>query len=413
VEVFIHVSEKVSIYSDKEKIIMRILLLGVGMQGKAALHDLFNNPEVSEIVAADTNLSLVDAYIREKGFEGKVTAVAVDGSSYENLNTLFSENFDGVICLLPPMLSAKVAEVAVEKDLFFVNTDYVESEIKALDAKAKEKGIAILSEFGMDPGIDLVLLGEAIRSVDKVESVVSYGAGFPELLAADNPIKYKVTWRFEGVLRSYKRAGRVIRNGALIDIDEDEMFAKCNIHEIEVDELGRLEAFPNGDVMKYVDLLGLDVAELQNAGRYVLRWPGHCEFWYTMVKLGLLDEGTVTVDGVEIDRWKYLATALENHIQYRDNERDIVLVRIEVLGEKNGKKVRSVYQVIDKGDLETGLTAMSRTVGFTAAIGASILGSDRLQKKGVLSPVKDVPYELLKNELSKRHIEITENITEI
>jgi len=56
---------------------------------------------------------------------------------------------------------------------------------------------------------------------------------------------------------------------------------------------------------------------------------------------------------------------------------------------------------------------MSRTVGFTAAIGASILGSNKLQKKGVLSPVKDVPYELFKNELSKRHIEITESITEI
>ncbi len=392
---------------------MRILLLGVGMQGKAALYDLFNNPDVSEIVAADTDLRAVEAYIKEKGFEGKAAAAAVDGSSYEDLRTLLSEKFDGVICLLPPMLSGKVAEIAVEKGVFFVNTNYVEPEIKALDAKAKEKGIAILPECGMDPGIDLVLLGEAIRSVDKVESVVSYGAGFPEESAAENPIKYKVTWRFEGVLRSYKRAGRVIHNGALIDIAEDEMFAKDNIHELDVEGLGRLEAFPNGDVMKYVDLLGLDVAELQNAGRYVLRWPGHCDFWYTMVKLGLLDEGTVTMDGVEIDRWKYLATVLENHIQYQENERDMVLVRIEVLGEKNGKKVRSVYQVIDKGDPETGLSAMSRTVGFTAAIGASILGSDKLQQKGVLSPVKDVPYELFKNELSKRNIEITESITGI
>ncbi len=90
-----------------------------------------------------------------------------------------------------------------------------------------------------------------------------------------------------------------------------------------------------------------------------------------------------------------------------------MLVRIEVLGEKNDKRVRSVYQVIDKGDLGTGLSAMSRTVGFTAAIGASILGSDKLQKKGVLSPVKDVPYELFKKELSKRNIEITKSITEI
>jgi len=392
---------------------MRILLLGLGMQGKAALHDLFINPEVSEIVAADINLQDVETYISEKSFGNKVVAATVDGSSSEDLRALIGDHFDGVICLLPPMLSGKVAEIAVEKEVFFVNTNYMEPEIKTLDAEAKAKGIAILPEFGMDPGIDLVLLGEAIRSVDKVDSLVSYGAGFPEPAAANNPIKYKVTWRFEGVLRSYKRAGSVIRNGSLIKIAEDEMFSKENTHELEVDGLGKLEAFPNGDVMKYIDLLGLDASQLHNAGRYVLRWPGHCEFWYTMVKLGLLDEGTVTVDGRGVDRWKYLASVLEDHIQYQHNERDIVLVRIEVTGEKNGNKVRSVYQVIDKGDLKTGLTAMSRTVGFTAAIGASIIGSNRLQKKGVLSPVKDVPYTLLKKELSKRNIEILESVTEV
>ncbi len=392
---------------------MRALLLGVGMQGKAALHDLFNNPDVSEIVAADINFRVADAYIREKGFESKVVAVTVDCSSYEALVTLISDKFDVVICLLPPMLAGKVAEIAVEKGVFFVDTSYAGPEVQELDVKARDKGVAILPEFGMDPGIDLVLLGEAVRSVDKVESVISYGAGFPEPAAADNPIKYKTTWRFEGVLKSYKRAGCIIRNGALIEFAEDEMFSKDNIHELEVEGLGRLEAFPNGDVMKYVDLLGLDAAELQNMGRYVLRWPGHCEFWYTMVKLGLLDEGEVTVDGIKVDRWKYLTSALAKYLQYGDNERDIVLVRIEVAGVKNGKRIRSVYQVIDRGDLETGLTAMSRTVGFTAAIGASILGSNKLQKRGVLSPVKDVPYDLFKKELSIRNIEITESSMEI
>jgi lysine 6-dehydrogenase len=392
---------------------MRILLLGVGMQGKAALYDLFYNPDVSEVVAADTDFSAVDAYIKEKGFQSKAIAAEVDGASYEDLDALISDKFDGVICLLPPMLSGKVARIAVEKGVFYVSTNYAEPEVKNLDAKAREKGIAILPEFGMDPGIDLVLLGEAIRSVDKVESVMSYGAGFPEPAAANNPIKYKVTWRFEGVLRSYRRAGRVIRGGVLVDVAEDEMFSKDNIHELDLDGLGRLEAFPNGDVMKYVDLLGLDVAELQNMGRYVLRWPGHCEFWYTIVKLGLLDEGSVMVGNTKVYTRQYLASALDNHIQYQGNERDIVLVRIEVLGEKNGKKVRSVYQIIDKCDLATGLTAMSRTVGFTAAIGASILGSNKLQKRGVLSPVKDIPYELFKRELSKRNIKITESIIEI
>ncbi len=381
------------------------------MQGKAALHDLFHNPSVTEIVAADMDRRAVADYIVAKGFSDKANAVQVDASSHNSLDILIGDGVDVVIDLLPPMFVGKVAKLCVKNGVPLVNTFYAIPEVKALEADACKNGVTILPEFGMDPGIDLVLLGEAVRSLDEVEEVMSYGAGFPEPSAADNAIKYKVTWTFEGVLNSYKRAGRVVRDGEIIDIAENEMFAKNNIHEINVDGLGRLEAFPNGDVMKYVDLLGLDVVKLKNMGRYVLRWPGHCEFWHTMAGLGLLDDGSVLVDGIKVDRKKYLANALKDQIQYKETERDIVLVRIEVRGKKDGKNVSAVYQAIDKRDLDTGLTAMSRTVGFTAAIGAALLGDKKLRKAGILSPVTDVPYDLFKAELIKRNIEVTENIT--
>jgi saccharopine dehydrogenase-like NADP-dependent oxidoreductase len=392
---------------------MKVLLLGVGMQGKAALYDLFHNQSVSKIVAADADHQAVAAHIKAKGYGSKVIAAKVDATSEDNLRMLIGDNVDVVIDLLPPAFVGKIAKISVEKGVSSVNTFYAVPEVMELAAEAEKKGITILPEFGMDPGIDLVLLGEAVRSVDKVEEVMSYGAGFPEPAAANNPIKYKVTWSFEGVLNSYKRAGRIIRNGVLVNIPENEMFAKENIHELDVDGLGKLEAFPNGDVMKYINLLGLDASNLKNMGRYVLRWPGHCKFWHTMVGLGLLDNGTVTVDGTEVNRKKYLVNALKNQIKYKDNERDVVLVRVEVLGEKDGKKVRSIYQVIDKRDLDTGLTAMTRTVGFTAAIGASILGTGKLRKHGILSPINDIPYELFKAELAKRNIEVSESIMEI
>ena len=121
--------------------------------------------------------------------------------------------------------------------------------MKGLADEAKARDVTILPEFGMDPGIDLVLLGEAVRSLDHVEEIISYGAGFPEPEATDNPLKYKVTWTFEGVLKSYWRAGRVIRDGTIIDIKNTEMFCPENIHEIEIEGLGRLEAFPNGDAL--------------------------------------------------------------------------------------------------------------------------------------------------------------------
>jgi saccharopine dehydrogenase-like NADP-dependent oxidoreductase len=86
-------------------------------------------------------------------------------------------------------------------------------------------------------------------------------------------------------------------------------------------------------------------------------------------------------------------------------------VRIEVKGRKGEEERHAVYQVIDRRDLDTGLTAMSRTVGYTASIGAQMIGTGKITQRGVLSPVNDVPYEVLAQELRKRDIQITVELT--
>ncbi len=265
----------------------------------------------------------------------------------------------------------------------------------------------------MDPGIDLVLLGEAVRSLDSLEDIITYGAGFPEAQAAGNPLKYKVTWTFEGVLLSYRRAGKVIREGAIIEFDGTEMFDPEHTHEIELDGFGRLEAFPNGDAVKYAKLLGIEISGLHNLGRYVLRWPGHCAFWKTLVDLHFLDDEPLMVAGTAVDRKKFLVSLLEPQIQYNDDEQDVVVVRIDVTGSKDGQKKRLTFQSIDYRELETGFTSMSRTVGFTASIGAQMIGNGVITKRGLLSPVNDIHYETFVHELHKRGISITLNSTNL
>jgi len=386
---------------------MRILLLGVGMQGKAALHDLVHSQEVMQIVAADRDLATLEAYVGSKRYGDKVRCEAVDAAHLDDLNRLMAQGPDVVVDLLPVTFHHHVASAAVKNGVHVVNASYATPGIKNLAGEAKARQVTILPEFGMDPGIDLVLLGQAVRSLDRVEGIITYGAGFPEREAANNRLKYKVTWTFEGVLKSYKRAGRVIRDGRIVEIKDTEMFRPENIHEVEIEGLGRLEAFPNGDALKYADLLGLNTAELQNLGRYVLRWPGHCALWQTMVDLHLLDDKPVLVDGIAVDRKRFLAAAIAPHIQYATHERDMVVVRIEVTGTAGGEKRRIVYQIIDRRDLETGFTAMSRTVGFTASIGAQMIGTQKIARRGLLSPVNDVPFESLSQELARRGIQIT------
>ena len=225
---------------------MKILLLGVGMQGKAVLHDLHNSSGVTEITAADKDGDALKAYIEDRRYGARVRWERVDATEREDIDRVMERGFDVVIDLLPVAFHDGITEAAVRSGIPIVNASYASPKIRELGEEAAKKNIAILPECGMDPGLDLILLGEAIRSFDSVEEIVTYGAGFPEPRAADNPIRYKVTWSLEGVLRSYLRPARIIRSGRTVDIEERESFNAENIHEIEIEGLGRLEAFPNG-----------------------------------------------------------------------------------------------------------------------------------------------------------------------
>jgi len=156
--------------------------------------------------------------------------------------------------------------------------------------------------------------------------------------------------------------------------------------------------------------LGLDPSTLIRAGRYAMRWPGHAAFWKKPVNLHLLDDKPVEVDGIQVNRRRFLANVLEPHLQYGDDERDVAIVRVEVGGHKDGRKQRAIYQVLDYGEPGAGLSAMSRTVGYPASIGAIMIGTQELTKRGLLSPITDIPYDRFVGELRKRGIQVTSEI---
>jgi lysine 6-dehydrogenase len=384
---------------------MKVLLLGVGMQGRGALYDLMAADGV-DTIAADIDIKTLESYVKSHGWGDKVSIHEVDAADPASLDRLMDMGPDVAIDLLPPRFIPSVARAAVRHGVSLVNTFYVPTELQELEQEAVSRGVSILPEFGLDPGIDLVMLGEAVRSLDTIEEIHTYGSGIPEPEAADNPLRYKVSWTFEGVLEAYRRPARAIRNGAFIEIDRAAVFSPENVHQVEVDGLGTLEAYPNGDAVRYARELGLDSSALRAAGRYTMRWPGHCSFWKTMVDLHLLDPEPVNVDGRPVDRVRFLASAIGPHIKYRPGERDVVVVRVEVTGRKGMKRKRLRCEILDRLDTATGLSAMARTVGFTASIGAMMIGDGRISGPGILSPLKDVPYEPFMRELGRRGIKI-------
>jgi saccharopine dehydrogenase-like NADP-dependent oxidoreductase len=384
---------------------MKVLILGLGQQGRAALYHLAGSSDVCEIIAADSDLERAKAYAGRFG-RGKARCVRLDADDHSAVLELMSSGVDVVINLLPVYFTEVMIELALEAGVHLVNTCYASEAVLKLDAEAARKGVAILPEFGMDPGIDLVMGARAVGELDEVQELYSYGAGLPEPEAADNPIKYKIAWTFDGVLRSYKRPARILKDGEVIHIPATDIFTEGNIHTVHVDGLGELEAIPNGDALKYRDLFGLR-GSLRAMGRFSLRYPGHCAFWKKLVDLRFLDDEPITVGSAEVVPREFLYSLLEPQLQYSENERDVAFIRIDARGLKAGRRTRIVYDLIDYRDLSTGLMAMNRTVGFTASIGAQMIVRGDIARRGVLSPTRDVDSDTLFGELRKCGIRIS------
>ena len=384
---------------------MKAIVLGVGLQGKAVIHDLERSDLISRIYATDINLVDAKTYLDRMGY-AKTRVVKLDVSREKDLAGKYSEmGVDVVICMLPIELALTAARAAMDASIPFVSSNYT-YQLQELDALAKEKGIIILPEMGLDPGIDLVLGRLAVDELDQVHGLYSYGGGVPALECAnDNPIRYKISWIFDRVLAVYTREARLVKDGRLHVIPGDEIFRPENVHEIEFPGIGKLEAYPNGDAERYVEIFGLD-KELVEMGRFALRWPGHSKFWRKMVDLGLLDDTPISVGGTELSPRSFISQWLTPRLQYTDEQRDLALLRVEAWGIKEGRKVKVIYDLVDYRDLSTGLFAMNRTVGFTSSIGALMILAGGITGAGVLSPVRHVPPHAFLKEVKARGMRV-------
>jgi len=139
---------------------MQVLILGIGLQGRAALYHLANSPDVEGIIAADSDLERAAPCAKKFG-GGKTSCVKLATEDHDAVLELMASEVDVVIELLPSYFGEVMGELAIEAGVHLVNSSYASEEILKLNAEAARKGVAILPEFGMDPGIDLVMGAKA------------------------------------------------------------------------------------------------------------------------------------------------------------------------------------------------------------------------------------------------------------
>ena len=179
------------------------------------------------------------------------------------------------------------------------------------------------------------------------------------------------------------------------------------IHQIDFPGLGKLEAVPNGDAVFYTDLLGI-TKTIQETRRYALRWPGWCAFWAPLKKFGFLSDDPVDGLGCKVSPRQFLVKLMGPQLQYRDDEKDIVAMHNVFKGVKDGRKKSIVVNLMIERDLETGLFAMNQGVGYPVSIVARMMANKEIERKGLLSPATDIPYDSFMEQLGLRGITIDE-----
>lgn len=397
-----------------------IVLLGYGMQGKACVYDLINYGEFDELVVVDC----YDDFIRDiKSLQdSRVMGSHIDGSDVVKIRELFQSAFL-VIEFFPPHLTLPMVELAIDCNCHAITSSYINNpsyaaqpgfaeRLESLDQKARQKNLIILEEFGMDPGIDLAIGKRVVDLFDEVHALHSYGAGFPELQSANNPLRYKFGWSVIGVIRSHLRPAKYLHNCKVREIEADAMFASENIHNLDIQGLGdTLECFYNGNSIQYVNHFGIGKT-IKSMGRYICRWPGHGAFWERMARCGFLSDKPIQVGDQMVKPDEFCASLLGNQEQfyYQDGERDVALLRVDGRGLIDGSPQQVVIQAIVYQDQSCGFSAMQQTVGFPMAIGSMMILDGKIKKPGRTMPT-EVPLEFFFSELGRRgiHFEKTMN----
>eukprot|EP01062_Namystynia_karyoxenos_P005150 TRINITY_DN11813_c0_g1_i1.p1 TRINITY_DN11813_c0_g1~~TRINITY_DN11813_c0_g1_i1.p1 ORF type:complete len:447 (+),score=170.21 TRINITY_DN11813_c0_g1_i1:94-1434(+) len=262
------------------------LLLGAGLVSGPFITYISKNGH--RLVVATRTLSKAEKLIA--GLEG-CTAVQFDieaAGSEEALDKLVRET-DCVVSLLPWTLHMKAAQVAMQHGKHFCTSSYVSDDMRKLDEEAKQKGIVMINECGVDPGLDHMSAQQLIDAIHekggKVMSFTSMCGGLPAPEANTNPFGYKLSWSPRGVLLATgKRDAKFYKDGKEVMIPGPEVFKQFDV--VEVRGHGKFESYPNGDSTKYRSILNLPECESLVRGTY--RNLGWCESLQQILDLGLL-----------------------------------------------------------------------------------------------------------------------------
>ena len=434
----------------------RVLVLGAGLVAGPLVRYLLDVEGFHVTVASRT----VEKAERLIGGTSNGNALSLDVKDERALDALIAEH-DLSISLLPYVYHPLVARMCVERRKQMVTTSYVKDEMRALDGAAREAGVILLNEIGVDPGLDHMSAMQVIHRIQdaggKLVSFTSNTGGLPAPDANDNPFGYKFSWAPRGVILAGKNPAKYMSDGEIVDVPGPELFAHHWV--CPVVGFGELEVYPNRDSLPYIE--AYDIPAARSMFRGTLRYPGWCDTLKAIVDLGFLDESErddlsgltfaqltarlASSDGADLKgdlakrlgvpsgakpvtdlEWlgffsenplpeganTYLDVVAQRMLakmQYAPGERDMLVMQHEFVAEYPDRTEKVTSTMVDYG-VPNGDSSMSRLVGLPAAIAAKMILQGEIDLTGVYTPTSPAIYEPVLAELATLGVSFRETI---
>ena len=439
----------------------KILVIGAGRSAVTLIKYLLDNSSANNwlVTVADFSIELAEKAVGNHN-NGKAIFFNVTDEKQRESEI---ENADIVISMLPASLHITVAKDCVRLGKNLVTASYVSPEIAELDEAAKQAGILLLNEIGLDPGIDhmsaMQVIDEIKENGGELTSFKSFCGGLVHPDYDNNPWNYKFTWNPRNVVLAGQGTAQYIENGDYKYIPYTSLFERTE--HMEVLDAGEFEGYANRDSLSYRKSYGLD--DIPTLFRGTLRRKGYSEAWNIFVQLGMTDDTyklensasitnrefinmflpfndaltveeklckqfSLTTDSVIFQKIAWLSTFSENKIGIENAspaqilqkiceekwtlgslDKDMIVMQHQFEYVQNGEQKKLNSSLLVFGD-DPRYTSMAKTVGLPVAIATKLILSGAIKSTGVKIPTtKDIYVPVLK-ELEENGINFVEEL---